>query len=95
MRVHNHLNILATAAAVAAISAPAAQAEAIADGGGGGALTNQHVAPASHHQPTTDWTMIALAGGGTVVLIGAGLGGTRRLSNRRASASQAQAPHPV
>jgi hypothetical protein len=95
MRAHNHLHILATAATVAALSAPAAHAEAIGNGGVGGPLTNQHVAAASHHPAATDWTLIALAGGGTVVLIGAGLGGSRRLSSRRASASQARAPHPV
>jgi hypothetical protein len=95
MRAHNHLHILATAAAVAALSAPAAHAEAIGNGGVGGPLTNQHVAAASHHPAATDWTLIALAGGGTVVLVGAGLGGSRRLSRRRASASRARAPRPV
>lgn len=95
MRPHNQLRILATAATVAALSAPAAHAEAIGNGGIGGPLTNQHVAAASHHPGTTDWTLIALATGGTVVLVGAGLGGSRRLSSRRASASQARAPHTV
>ena len=95
MRLHNHLHILTTAAAVAAISAPAAHAEAIAEGAGGGPLTTHHIAAASHQVASTDWTLIALASGGTVVLIGAGLGGSRRLSSRRASAGQARAPHPI
>ena len=95
MRPHNHLRILATATTVAALSAPAAHAEAIGNGGVGGPLTNHHVAAATHHPAATDWTLIALAGGGAVVLVGAGLGGSRRLSSRRASASPARAPHPV
>jgi hypothetical protein len=94
MRPHNHLRILATAATVAALSAPAAHAEAISDGGGGRTLTNHNVAAAPHHPATADWPLIAVAGG-TVVLVGAGLGGSRRLSSRRASAAQAEAPHLV
>ena len=94
MRLHNHLHILATAAAVAAISAPGAHAEAIGDGGRGGQLTNQHVAAASHHPAPTDWTLIALASGGTVVLVAAGLGGSRRLSSRRAFRWSGQSAAP-
>ena len=95
MRRYNHVRVLATAATVAALSAPAAHAEAIGNGGVGGPLTNQHVAAASHHPATPDWTLIALATGGTVVLVGAGLGGSRRLSSRRASASQVRVSHTV
>jgi hypothetical protein len=93
MRLHKHLHILATAATVAAVSAPVAHAEAISNGGGGGPFTNPHLAPVSHPAGSTDWPLIALAGGGTFVLVGAGLGGARRRSTRRASTGQAGAPH--
>jgi hypothetical protein len=93
MRLHNHLRILATATTVAAISAPAAHAEAIDNGGGGQQLAFHPVAAASHQPASTDWTLIALAGGGTVVLVGAGLGGSRRLSHRHASTREARASH--
>jgi hypothetical protein len=90
MRLHNHLHVLATAAAVAALSAPAAHAEAISDGGVGGPLTNHHIAAVSHQPASTDWTLIALAGGG-VAVVGAGLGASRRLNRRHASTREPRA----
>ena len=91
MRLHNQLRIFGTAATVAAFIAPAAQAEAISNGGGGGPLTTQHVAVTGHQPASTDWTLIALATGGGIAVVGAGLGGSR-LSRRHASAPEAQTP---
>jgi hypothetical protein len=91
MRLHNSLSILATAASLAAISVPVAHAEAIGDDGGGGTLTNQHIAAGSQRASSTDWTVIALASGGAVVLIGAGVGGSRGLNRRHGPADQARA----
>jgi hypothetical protein len=85
---HKHLRILATAATLATLSAPAAQAQTISDGGGGGPLINHHIAATSHHPAPTDWTLIALASGGAAVLAGVGLGASRRRTptrQRRAS----------
>ena len=93
MHRHNHLRILATAATVAAIGAPAARAEAISNGGGGGPLPTHQVAAASHPAGSTDWALIALTGGGSVALVGAGLGASRRRNRRHASAREARAPH--
>ena len=93
MRLHKHLRVLATAATVAALSAPAAYAEQIENAGGGGPVTNHQVAAVSHHTASNDWTLIALAGGGTIVLVGAGLGASRRVNRRHASAPEARAPH--
>jgi hypothetical protein len=93
MRLHKHLRIFATAITVAALSAPAAHAEAISNSGGGGPVTTHQVAAVSHHTASNDWALIALAGGGTVVLVGAGLGASRRANRRHESARKARAPH--
>jgi hypothetical protein len=93
MRPHNHLRILATAATLAAISAPAAHAEAISAGGGGGPVNNHHIAAASHQPSSTDWTLIALAGGGGAAVVGIGLGASRRRNRRHVSTREARAPH--
>ncbi len=93
MRLHNHLHVLATTATVAALSAPAAHAQAIGDGGGGGPLTYQHVAAVAHHTASSDWTLIALAGGGVAVLAGTGLGASRRLTRLHASTPEPHAPY--
>jgi hypothetical protein len=92
MRLHNHLHILATAATVAAV-APAAHAEAISNGGGGSGPAPVHVLAASPRSASTDWELIALAGGAGVLLIGAGVAGSRQITRRRASADQVRAPH--
>lgn len=91
MRLRSHVHVLATAATVVALSVPAADAAAIGDGGVAGPLTNPHVAAASHPPASTDWPLIALAGGGAAAVVAAGLGGSRRLNRRGASASQAPA----
>jgi hypothetical protein len=93
MSFHNHRRIIATAAVLATGVAPAAaQASDIGAGGGEAPLPAPHiVAPA--HPGSTDWALIALAGGGTAVLVGAGVGGSRRITRRRESAARAQAPH--
>lgn len=87
MRLHNHLIGLITAAALTGAVAPVAHAYPIGEGGGGQraiVAAPQHVA-ASHHSDSTDWALIAAAGGGAVALIGAGFGGSRHVSRRRAS----------
>jgi hypothetical protein len=91
MRVHNHLRILAATATVAALAAPAASAVDIGQGGSGLPTISQQVVATPHHSSSTDWTLIALAGGGTAALIGAGLGGSQRIARRRNSTSPAGA----
>jgi hypothetical protein len=89
MRLKNHVRILATAATLAAVTAPAAEAAAVGEGGGGElpvAAAANHSAISRHQSSSTDWELIGLAGGGTVVLVAAGLGGSVRLTRRRASA---------
>ena len=73
MRLHNHLRVIATTAALVAAGAPAAQAMPIAEGGADPMLPSHHVAAAAPHSESTDWALIALVGGGTVVLVGAGI----------------------
>ncbi|HUA72240.1 MAG TPA: hypothetical protein VMA96_14195 [Solirubrobacteraceae bacterium] len=89
MRLKNNIRIIATTAAVAAAIAPAAQAQDIGQGGGDPTVPTQHVIAAPSHPGSTDWALIALAGGGTGVLIGAGVGGSRRVTRRRDSATRA------
>jgi len=94
MRLKHNIRIIATTAALAAGVAPAAaQASAIDSGGGDPVVPTQHVVEAPSHPGSTDWAVIALAGGGTAVLIGAGVGGSRRVSRRRESAERARAQH--
>jgi hypothetical protein len=85
MRLHNHIRILAATAAVAAMSCPAAYAVDIGEGGGGLPPASDQAIASSHHSGSTDWTLIALAGGGMVALVGAGAG-SRRVSSRRGHA---------
>jgi hypothetical protein len=89
MRLKNNIRIIATTAAVAAAIVPAAQAQDIGQGGGDPAVPTQHAVVAPSHPGSTDWALIALAGGGTAVLIGAGVGGSRRVTRRRESAARA------
>ena len=93
MHLRNHLRVLATTAILAATSSPAAYASDVGQGGGGLAPALNQPTARSHHSTSTDWTLITLASGGTVVLIGVGLGGSRRLSRRRTAASQIRSPH--
>ena len=94
MRLHNHLRILATTATVAALAAPAADAMDIGQGGSGLPAINHQLVATPHHSSSTDWTLIALAGGGTVILIGAGLGGSQGIGRRRNSTKPVRATHP-
>jgi len=89
MRLHNHLRVIAATATLAAAGAPAAQAMPIREGGGEPSLPSHHVAAATSHSGSTDWGLIALAGGGTAVLVGVGVGGSRRVSRKRRSAARA------
>ena len=96
MRLHKHLSARAAAATLAGVVTPVAHASDIGEGGGGQLpvpAAPQHVVSTSHHSDSTDWALIALAGGGAVALVGAGLGGSRQLSRRRASAGDVRAPH--
>lgn len=90
MRLNNHLRVIATTATLVAAGAPAAQAADIGQGGADPALPSHHVVATTTDPGSTDWALIALAGGGTVVLVGAGVGGSRRVTTRRRSASQAR-----
>ncbi len=93
MRTQNHLRILATTATVAALAAPPAEAIDIGQGGGGLPAVNYHVVAAPRHSSSTDWALIALTGGGTVALIGAGVGGSQRIARRRKSTSAVRTTH--
>jgi hypothetical protein len=86
LRLKNNIRIIATTAALAAGVAPAAHASAIESGGGDPVVPTQQTVAAPSHPGSTDWALIALAGGGTAVLIGAGVGGSRRISRRREAA---------
>jgi hypothetical protein len=93
MRTRNHIRILATAATIAAIASPAAQASAIGEGGGGAPLASHQtavVAP-SPDPGVSGWEVIALSAGAAVAGVAAGAVGSRQIS-RRASA-HARASH--
>jgi hypothetical protein len=80
MRLHDGVRALAIAGTIGAIAAPAAQAtQAMQPSGGGPAA-----APVVSQQPggSTDWLLIG-AGTGVVVL-GAGIAGSRRIRWRAA-----------
>lgn len=98
MRLYSHSRILATAATVAALApaAPAARASLIGEGGDGtlpSAVTAQSTGAPRHHSDSIDWETVAIAGGGTVVLVGACVAGSRRHTRRRGSAGAVRAPH--
>ncbi|MGO9890466.1 MAG: hypothetical protein ACLP0L_21560 [Solirubrobacteraceae bacterium] len=94
MRLNRGVRTLAAVASLAAATAPAAHASAIGEGGGGLPATGSsvsHVAPGHHDSGSTDWALIAIGAGGTVVLVGAGVGGSRAYSRRRTSTSGVEA----
>lgn len=98
MRLHTHSRILATAATVAALApaVPAAHASLIGEGGDGAsrsAVTAQPTSAPRHHSNSIDWETVAIAGGGTVVLVGVCLAGSRRHTRRRDAAGAVRAPH--
>jgi hypothetical protein len=82
MHLHKHLRILATAATLAAISAPAAQASAIGEGGSGLPATTHHALAAHHSTNSTDWELVAITSAGAITLAGATLARRRRLAVR-------------
>jgi hypothetical protein len=93
MHRQNRMRILATAATLAAVTAPCAHASAIGGGGGGQVsitAASEHTAPTRHHSTTSDWELIAIAGGGTVAFLGAGLGASRRRARGHAPARNAR-----
>lgn len=83
MRLQNHLRVVATTVTLVAAGGPAAHASAIGEGGGDPVLPSHNVAAATSRSGSTDWGLIALASGGTAVLIGVGVGGSRQASRRR------------
>ena len=73
MRLHNRLRFFAAAATLAAVTVPAAHASATR-GGRGIPRDDHHVASAASHAPSdADWQLGALAGGGTIALLGLAL----------------------
>jgi len=87
MRLNRGVRTFAVIASLAAVSAPAAQANDMGEGGGDPSTTASHVAPAHRDSSSTDWALIAVGAGGAAVLVGAGVGGSRAHSRRRRSAS--------
>lgn len=87
MRLHNRLRFLAGAAILAAVTVPGAHASAIR-GGGGIPPDDRHAVPAASHAASdADWQVVALAGSGTIALLGPAL--TSRYRRRgRSPASQ-------
>jgi hypothetical protein len=91
MRLNRGVRTLVAVAGLAAATAPAAHASAVAEGGSGLPPTAPHVAPAQRDPSSTDWSLIAIAGGGAIVLVGAGVGGSRAHSRRRTATSDVKA----
>jgi hypothetical protein len=88
MRLNRGVRTFAAIASLAAVTAPAAQANDIGEGGGDPSTTASHIAPAHRDSSSTDWALIAVGAGGAVVLVGVGLGGSRAHSRRRRSTSE-------
>lgn len=89
MRLNRGVTTLAAVASLAAASAPAAHASAIGgEGGGGLPPTTPQVTASPRDTGSTDWSLIAIGAGGAVVLVGAGVGGSRAYDRRRASRSE-------
>lgn len=87
MRLNRGVCTFAAVASLAAAAAPVAGANDIGEGGGDPVASASHVAPAHSDPSSTDWALIAI-GGGAVVLVGAGVGGSRAHSRRRRSTSE-------
>jgi hypothetical protein len=88
MRLAHNVRTLAAIASLAAATAPAAHAYPIGEGGGGLPPTATHVATANRDSGSTDGALIAIAAGGAVVLVGAGVAGSRARGRRRTSTSE-------
>ena len=93
MRLHRRVRTLAAVVSLAAVAAPAAHASSIGEGGGSSPLTSPTVSHAAAHSDSgsPDWAVIAVGAGGAAVLVGAGVGGSRRRNRREASTSAARA----
>jgi hypothetical protein len=93
MRLHRGVRTLAAVASLAAAAAPTAHAYAIGQGGGSLPATASpahHVARAWRDPGSTDWAVIAIGAGGALVLVGAGVGGSRVHSRRRTSTNEGE-----
>ena len=84
MRLYRHVPVLAAVVTLAGASAPVASAEHPLSGSGGGPPTVTTLA--THDSSgSTDWLIGAVAAGG-VVLVSAGVAGTRHAHHRTATA---------
>lgn len=88
MRINRCVRTLAAVAGVAAATAPAAYASDIGEGGGG--LPFNQVTTTHRDSGSTDWGLIAVGAGGAIVLVGAGVGGSRAHRRRRTSAHEVE-----
>jgi hypothetical protein len=85
MRLNRGVCTFAAVASIAAAAAPAAFANDIDQGGGDPVATAPQVVAAHRDASSADWALIA---GGAVLVVGAGVGGSRVLSRRRTSPSE-------
>jgi len=91
MRLNRCVRTLAAVVSLAATTAPAAYAKDIGAGGGGlPPAPRAQVTTSNHDAGSADWALIALGTGGAIVLVGAGVGGSRAYSHRRSSASEVE-----
>jgi len=91
MRINRCVRTLAAVASLAAATTPAAHASAIGEGGGGLPPTSGAQVATSHHDSSsTDWALLALGTGGAIVLVGAGVGGSRAYTRRRSSTNEGE-----
>ncbi|HUA71739.1 MAG TPA: hypothetical protein VMA96_11665 [Solirubrobacteraceae bacterium] len=88
MRLNRGVRTFAAIASLAAATSPAAYANDIREGGGNPVPTAAQVATAHRNSSSTDWALIAIGAGGAVVLVGAGVGGSRAHSRRRRSTGE-------
>jgi len=89
MRLHRVVPMLASVATLAAVSAPAASAQQPISPSGGVPQTGTTLA-AHHSSGSSDW-LIGVGAAGGVVLVSAGLAGTRRAHRRTATAQRIRA----
>jgi hypothetical protein len=91
MRINRCVRTLAAVASLAAATAPAAYGSDIDEGGSGPPPTPRAQVATSHPgSSSTDWALLALGTGGVIVLVGAGVGGSRAYTRRRSSTNDAE-----
>jgi hypothetical protein len=91
MRLNRCARTLVAVVSLAAVTAPAAHANDIGEGGVPLPHASRAQAAISRHdEGSTNWALIALGGGGAIVLVGAGVGGSRAQRRRRSSASDVE-----